>query len=117
MDHIWQRGDEGYYFDITEKVCIERITRALEELKSSSDAFDDAVQTVSDASSRHCDMIRAFFSTVLGEEAACEICGAGAGAETCSAAYVDFILFVKDEVDSLARIRSALEEKLEEISA
>ena len=116
MNHIWRYGGGEYYFDITEKVCIERITRALEELKSSSDSFDCG-ESAGDASSMHCNVIRAFFSTVLGEEAVREICGAGAGAEACSAAYVDFILFVKDGVDSLARIRASLEEKLEEISA
>ena len=107
MDHIWHWGGGEYYFDITEKVCIERITRALEDMKSNSDGFDEAVRTAGDG---------AFFATVLGEEAAHEICGVGAGAEACSAAYVDFILFVRDEVESLARIRSSLEEKLEEIS-
>ena len=116
MDHIWHWGGGECYFDVTEKVCIERITRALEDMKSNSDGFDEAVRTAGDGAARHCEMIGAFFATVLGEEAAHEICGVGAGAEACSAAYVDFILFVRDEVESLARIRSSLEEKLEEIS-
>lgn len=114
MDHIWKYGGGEYYFDISEKVCIERITRALEEMKASSDDAENS--GAASAASRHCEMIGSFFSTVLGEEAAREICGTDSGAEECSAAYVSFILFVRDEVEALARIRAALEEKLSEAS-
>ena len=112
MDHIWHWGDGEYYFDISEKVCIERITRALDEMKTVSDGFDEAARTAGDVAALHCGMLRAFFATVLGEDASREICGIGAGAEACSAAYVDFILFVRNEVDSLSKIRASLEEKL-----
>ena len=115
MDHIWHFGGGEYYFDITERDCIERITRALEDLKSTSDSFDESENTASDGAARHCEIIGAFFETVFGESASRAICPVGSGAEACSAAYVDFILFVRDEVESLARIRSSLEEKLSEM--
>ena len=111
MDHIWRFGGGEYYFDITERDCIERITRALEDLKSNSDSFDESAMSASEGAARHCEIIGAFFETVFGESASREICPVGFGAEACSAAYVDFILFVRDEVESLSRIRSSLEEK------
>jgi len=113
MDHIWHWGGGEYYFDISEKDCLLRITTALEKMKSASDELDDSKTGAADVAALHCGMIAVFFRTVLGD-AAHEICTDSA--EDCSAAYVDFILFVRDEVEALAKIRGALEEKLEKIS-
>ena len=115
MDHIWHYGGAEYYFDISEKICLSRITRALREMKDTADSPDCSAGDAAGEAERHCGAILAFFSTVLGEDASREICGTGA--EECSAAYVDFILFVRDEVESLAKIRSVLEGKLSEISS
>lgn len=115
MDHIWKHGGGEHYFDISERSCLERITRALHDMKERSDEIEEEAESVSGAASRHCEMIANFFDTVLGDGKAADILGETAGAEECSAAYVSFILFVRDEVDSLARLRAALEAKLEEI--
>ena len=111
MTRTWKYGDKEYYFDISERTCIEKITKALFDLKEDSDEVWN-IADAADEVSAHCEMIEHFFDTVLGDDVVSTLFGEGGGAEACSAAYADFIMFLKAEVDSFSEISSKMDRAL-----
>jgi hypothetical protein len=109
MKRIWNYRGADYRFDVSEKSCIKRITEALAVL---SDGTLDAEYDAAQLSVRHCEMISDFFDTVFGCGKGREICGDVMSAEAYSAAYADFVMFVRREVADFCEISRRMEDAL-----
>lgn len=110
MKRIWSFGGKDYRFDVSESSCIEKITKALSVL--SDNVTDDEQGDAARMSARHCKMISRFFDTVFGDGKGCEICGEVMSAEVYSAAYADFIMFVRREAAEFCEISRRMEDAL-----
>ena len=109
MDQNWSYGGEEYPFDISDAECLERIGKIFAILKN--DDNTDGGLTPAEKAIEVCESIRSFFSALFGDEKSLEICGQKQSAARCTEAYLDFIEFLKVQIDEFSRLRQAVEER------
>ncbi len=107
MEHTWNYGGRSYPFDISESGNMARMCEGLNNLRgelgtSGGDSAGDNLR-------EQCLIIRRFFDTVLGEGAGEAVCGAAYSAEVHTTAYMEFILFVNDQVNAFREKAAAVE--------
>lgn len=105
MMRTWNYGGDEYPFDISEAGCIQRLAEALASMKEKPEG--DAAEHME----THCCMIAEFFDTIFGEGSGERICGSVMSAGTYSEAYLDFIAYIREQIDSLTRLRAETEER------
>lgn len=103
MMSVWRYGGGEYPFDISEAGCMQRLTEALASIKENSE------KSAADNMEAHCCMIAEFFDILFGEGAGVCICGSEMSAKAYSAAYLDFIAYLRAQIDSLSRLRTETE--------
>lgn len=114
MAHIWKYRGCEFAFDISDSRCMKRMNDALEPLKNGYDAIEGDECRTYEAIERVCGMIGGFFAALFGEEYVKPICGDGMSFESYTDAYVDFIIFVNDQLEALSRFRENVENRLTE---
>lgn len=105
MMNAWHYSGGEYPFDISEAGCIQRLTEALASMKEKPEG--DAADQVES----HCCMIAEFFDTLFGEGAGECICGRVMSGQAYSEAYLNFIAYIREQIDSLTRLRAETEER------
>lgn len=115
MEHIWNYGGGNYPFDISESESMARMCEGLNTLR------DELGRLGGDNASENlrgqCGIIRRFFDTVLGEGTGEAVCGTAYSADAHTTAYMEFILFVSDQVNAFREKAAAVEEKYRERAA
>ncbi|MGN1346533.1 MAG: DUF6673 family protein [Eubacteriales bacterium] len=109
MDHVWNYGGAEYLFDVSESENMGRMCRGLEALRG--DIGGLAGETAEDALREQCCIIRRFFDAVLGDGTGVKVCGEAYSADAHTTAYVEFILFVNEQVNRFRTKMEAVEEK------
>ena len=104
MMRTWHYGGGEYPFDISEAGCIQRLAEALAPMKTESteDGAAEHIET-------HCCIIAEFFDTIFGEGSGERICGSIMSAGAYSEAYLDFIAYIREQTESLIRMRAETE--------
>ncbi|MBE6598953.1 MAG: hypothetical protein E7638_05875 [Ruminococcaceae bacterium] len=103
MMGTWQYGGAAYPFSVTDSGSMQRLKEALAVLKSCELEDDE------DQAEAYCRMIVAFFDSVFGSNVGLDI--TGGDEDGCSAAYLSFVEYVRDQLSGLARLRKEAEEE------
>lgn len=111
MKTTWFYNERTYPFDISEVTCMERVTRALEALRTVTAGQPGKEAPPYVALAEHCESIMAFFTTVFGKDAAAEICGGLKSGEKYTAAFFSFIFFVREQAAEIQHMIDAAGEK------
>lgn len=82
---------------------MQRLTEALSSIKENPE------KNAADNMEAHCCMIAEFFDTLFGEGAGVCICGNVMSAKAYSTAYLEFIAYIREQIDSLSRLRAETE--------
>lgn len=114
MERIWKYRGCEFAFDISDSACMKRMNDALEPMKNGYDAIECEACCTYETIERVCGMIGTFFAAVFGEDCVKAICGNGMSLEDYTGAYVDFIFFVNDQLEALAKFRREVEDRLSE---
>ncbi len=109
MEHTWNYSGQKYPFDISECDSMARMCEGLNALRSELGTLGG--DSASDNLRAQCLIIRRFFDTVLGAGTGEAVCGAAYSADAHTTAYMDFILFVSDQVNAFRKKAAAVEEK------
>ncbi len=103
MTAVWTWHDEALSFDICDGGCIAKLTDALGVLNDAEE------QDAENGKQAYCRMVSRFFDTLFGVGAGARICGEDE--DRCSAAFLSFARFVRDQLEELRQIREEAEEK------
>ena len=109
MEHTWIRDGKEYPFDISESECMARMCGGLNTLREDIGMLGDGI-SASDTLRGQCRIIRRFFDTVLGEGTGEAVCGAAYSADAHTTAYMEFILFVNEQVNAFREKAAAVGE-------
>lgn len=112
--HAWSHGGIEYYFDISDSGCMKRMNDALEVLRENYAEAEGSEKQTHEEIDRVCGMISKFFGTVFGEDRIKSICGEKNSLEAYMGAYVDFIMFVNEQLEALAKFREDVEKRVTE---
>ena len=107
MNHTWIWDGREYPFDISESECMERMCRALAVLREAVGGLGE--KGISETIREQCRIIRGFFDAVLGDGTGVEICGEAYSADAHTTAYVEFILFVNEQIGAYRSKMEAVE--------
>lgn len=113
MERNWKYCGREYPFDISDSDCVRRMNNALAALREDYAEIEEKSDTVQ-AIDNQCEMIGEFFGTVFGDAQAKAICGERNSLEAYTTAYVEFIMFVNDQLEELAKFREAIEKRITE---
>jgi len=109
MKHTWVWNGKEYPFDISESECMARMCGGLNTLREDIGMLGDGI-SASDTLRGQCRIIRRFFDTVLGEGTGEAVCGAAYSADAHTTAYMEFILFVNEQVNAFREKAAAVGE-------
>ncbi len=109
MEHTWNYGGQKYPFDISESESMARMCEGLNTLRAEIGVLGG--DSASDNLRGQCLIIRRFFDTVLGEGTGEAVCGEAYSADAHTTAYMEFILFVNEQVSAFREKVAAVEEK------
>lgn len=112
MEHIWKHNGCELSFDISDSGCMKRLGDALEPLRAGYAEMESEKIRTHEQIDRVCMLIGRFFGTVFGEDCVSLICGERNSLEAYTGAYVDFILFVNDQLEALAKFRAEIEKRV-----
>ena len=110
MNKIWRFEEKEMPFDISETGCMTRLIEALNGLRINLNAFQDS-QPADGMLSSHCGILQEFFDDVFGDGSGERICGKLLSAEVYSRAYIQFLDFIKEQLDEMGCMRQAAEER------
>lgn len=110
MEHNWNVSGRDYYFDVSDSECMKKLNRALTILCGEC-GDGEAITEVGGTIEHHCSMIGDFFDNIFGIGAGVEICGQRHSAEQYTLRYVDFIVFVNQQVEAFSKLCRSIEEK------
>ena len=108
MEHTWNYGGREYPFDISESESMARMCEGLNTLRGEIGMLGG--DSASENLRGQCLIIRRFFDTVLGEGMGEAVCGTAYSADVHTSAYMEFILFVSDQVNAFREKAAAVEE-------
>lgn len=111
MEHTWNYGGQAYPFDISESDSMARMSAGLSELREAIGALGGNGGSASEVLRDQCLIIRRFFDTVLGDGIGEAVCGAAYSADAHTTAYMEFILFVNEQVSAFREKAAAVEAK------
>lgn len=113
-NHTWSRNGAKHYFDISDSECMKRINLALEELRENYEATAGSEKNTPEEIERVCGMIGEFFKAVFGEDEVAVICGDRNSFEAYMGAYIDFIMFVNEQLEALKKFREDVDKRVTE---